>query len=80
MDDEDDWQYSLADLFDSLGLPSGAEDIEQFVTRHSILKRTIRLSDAHFWTPNQRDLFWVLREDGHYDQALDELDELLRRA
>ncbi|WP_153808851.1 DUF2789 family protein [Nocardia sp. SYP-A9097] len=72
-------QYSLQDLFEMLGLPSGFEDIDQFVTRHSILKRSIRLSEAHFWTPQQREFFWELYEDGHYERALDELDDLLRR-
>ncbi|MFE6861871.1 DUF2789 family protein [Nocardia sp. NPDC057668] len=79
MDSEDDEQYTLQELFEMLGLPSAPADIDSFVTRHSITKRGVHLFDAHFWTRHQREYFWDLHEDGHCEQAFNELDELLRR-
>ena len=69
---------TLTGLFQQLGLPSDHDSIEQFVAEHSPLPRTVLLSDASFWTPQQKALLKEeLRKDADWAHAIDELNSLL---
>lgn len=67
------------DLLEELGIAREGTDIRQFVERHSLLARDIRLVDAHFWTPLQRRLLIEYMEDETWQDAVEELDRLMRK-
>ena len=46
-------QHDMANLFAQLGLPSGREAIDRFITAHSPLPSDVLLSEAPFWTAGQ---------------------------
>ena len=72
-------RHALTDLFDQLGLPSSAADIERFVATHRPLPHGTLLADASFWTPSQaRFLREELEEDADWAELVDELDAMLR--
>lgn len=45
----------LRDLFDQLGLPSGADAIESFIAHHRPQALGCALPEAPVWTPAQAD-------------------------
>ena len=68
---------NLAALFDQLGLPSSAEDIEAFFATHA-LTHDENLVDAPFWTPTQAAfLKEQLNRDAEWAQVVDELNTRL---
>ncbi|HUD31536.1 MAG TPA: DUF2789 family protein, partial [Variovorax sp.] len=44
---------TLQTLFDQLGLPSEAADIDRFVAENRPVPQEVALPDAPFWTPAQ---------------------------
>jgi len=73
--------HGMADLFAQLGLPCTTSDIQQFVRSHSPLPDTVRLADAHFWTPAQASFLreQILADDGDWALLVDALNARLRR-
>lgn len=65
---------TLATLFDQLGLPSEAADIDDFIGKHPLPSET-KLVDAEFWSKQQSDLLkeWLLA-DGDEAIVVDELN------
>ncbi len=71
--------HPLKELFDQLGLPSGYESIVQFLKTHGSLDSSILLSDADFWSENQRIFLRdELLKDADWAEAIDLLDSQLR--
>ena len=69
----------VADLFESLGLPSDANNRAAFIDQHTPLDNTIRIEDAPFWTKSQSSLLRdALQEDGHLANAADQLNTSVR--
>lgn len=66
------------ELLEELGVSRDGTDVRQFVERHSLLAKDVRLVDAHFWTPFQRSLLVEYMEDESWQDAVDELDHLMR--
>ena len=46
--------HELHELFCQLGLPDDINGIESFIATHRPLAQTIRLADAAFWSPAQK--------------------------
>ncbi|MFN2382160.1 MAG: DUF2789 domain-containing protein [Guyparkeria sp.] len=71
--------HPLSELFEQLGLAAGDEDIEAFIDRNAPLPSEVALSDAPFWSDNQRYfLRESLAEDADWAEAVDHLDARLR--
>jgi hypothetical protein len=71
-------KQTLASLFEQLGLPSDQKSIDQFVATHSPLPRDVLLSEASFWTPEQKLLLKEeLQNDADWARSVDELNALL---
>ncbi|MDO8698483.1 MAG: DUF2789 family protein [Pseudomonas sp.] len=70
----------LTSLFQQLGLPAGAADVDSFVSQHAPLPERLALADASFWNLGQATF---LREqlvaDAEWAELIDQLDLLLRR-
>ena len=72
--------HSLNDLFEQLGLPNGAHDIEQFVAEHRPLPDGLLLADAPFWTPAQGQfLKEAVSSDADWAPIVDDLNVLMHR-
>ncbi len=66
--------YSLASLFEQLGLPSGEQDIDGFIAQYS-LSNEVRLAEAPFWTPAQAGFIQEnMLEDSDWAPIIDELN------
>lgn len=71
--------HPLKDLFDQLGLPSSCQSIAQFLKTYGPLDASIVLSNANFWTLNQRIFLRdELLKDADWAEAIDLLDSQLR--
>lgn len=71
--------HPLSALFDQLGLPSSAPQIEAFIASHRPLAADISLADAAFWEDSQRRfLQQAINDDADWAEVVDELDALLR--
>jgi hypothetical protein len=69
--------FGLTSLFDQLGLPSSASDVDRFVSHHKLLP-DVRLHEASFWTEPQRELLrQALACDSDWSYAADQLAVLL---
>lgn len=72
--------HELHDLFCQLGLPDDPSSIESFIARHRPLPETLRLTDAPFWTPGQKQFLQEeILQDADWAEIIDALDSLLRR-
>jgi hypothetical protein len=70
---------NLSSLFDQLGLPSTAQEIQSFVDGHRPLPPTLHLHQAGWWSPSQAQfLKQSIEEDAEWAEAVDELDTMLR--
>lgn len=71
-------QHNLSTLFQQLGLPASGDEIDQFLSIHS-LKPEARLTEADFWSESQaaflRD---AVEDDSDWAEIVDELDARLR--
>ncbi|SDI95609.1 DUF2789 domain-containing protein [Pseudomonas abietaniphila] len=71
-------KQTLTNLFEQLGLPSDQASINQFVSTHSPLPRDMLLSEALFWTPEQKLLLKEeLQNDADWAHTVDELNAML---
>ncbi len=71
-------RHNLSTLFSQLGLPSGASDIDAFLSSHGLDDQTL-LSSAEFWTKAQAAfLEESIAEDSDWAEVVDELDARLR--
>lgn len=74
-----DLHHRLPDLFDQLGLPSGAADIRQFIRQHQSLADDVALAEAPFWNAAQSAfLREQLRQDADWAIVVDCLNAALR--
>ena len=73
-------RHSLEALFEQLGLPSSAKDIETFIQQHSSqLDHSSPLHHAKFWNASQSEfLKEAKKEDADWVEVVDQLDTLLR--
>lgn len=61
-------------LFEQLGLPAGAADIEYFIANHRLADGQ-HLHEAEFWTPQQAGFLRDgLAEDANWVDAIHELN------
>jgi len=66
-------------LFQQLGLPAEAADIERFITDHRPLPAELKLADAPFWNDSQRRLLCQsLADDADWSSLVDQLSVSLR--
>ena len=71
-------QYTLSHLFAQLGLPSEAQQIEDFITARRPLANGVALYRAPFWSPAQRAfLKEEIIEDAEWALAIEELNARL---
>ena len=71
--------HPLKELFEQLGLPSSCKAIELFLKTHGPLDSSVTLSDADFWTQNQRNFLRdELLNDADWAEAIDQLNSQLR--
>jgi len=71
--------HSITTLFQQLGLPSNASEIDNFCASH-ILGPETRLVDAEFWSESQAAfLREALEDDADWAEIVDQLDVRLRR-
>ena len=72
--------YTLADLFEQLGLPNDARAIDDFIRRAAPLPADVPLDQASCWTPAQADfLRQAVMEDAEWAEAVEELNALLHK-
>lgn len=71
--------HPLKELFEQLGLPSSRKSIEHFLKTHGPLDSFVVLSEADFWTQNQRNfLHDELLNDADWAEVIDLLNSQLR--
>ena len=71
--------HSLRHLFEQLGLPSSAAEIERFVAAHRPLAAGIELADAPFWSAAQAQfLREEVEDDADWAELVDQLNLMLR--
>jgi Protein of unknown function (DUF2789) len=71
--------HDIHALFLQLGLPNGAEDVDEFIELHRPLDPEIRLEQAEFWAPAQVSfLREAITDDSDWCEAVDELNSRLR--
>jgi hypothetical protein len=71
--------HTLCDLFEQLGLPCSAADIDAFIDSHRPLAAQTALFDAPFWNPSQREfLSQQLSADADWAELVDQLNVRLR--
>jgi hypothetical protein len=69
---------TLCSLFEQLGLPSDQKSIDRFVAMHSPIPRGVLLSEASFWTTEQKLLLKEeLLNDADWARSVDELNAVL---
>ncbi|QFU23695.1 DUF2789 domain-containing protein [Shewanella eurypsychrophilus] len=68
----------LSHLFEQLGLDNSDENIERFITSHTI-PANILLCQAEFWNESQKSfLKESIEEDAQWSELIDHLDAQLR--
>ncbi|WP_293265370.1 DUF2789 family protein [Neptunomonas sp.] len=71
-------KHNLTNLFLQLGLAAEENDIELFISSHSV-DEGISLEEAVFWTKGQAQFIKESRaNDADWSDMVDELDALLR--
>jgi Protein of unknown function (DUF2789) len=71
---------TLEELFEQLGLSSEKIHMERFIERHQLKPGSI-LSDAIYWTPDQKAFLIEAKEDdSDWAEVVDQLANLLIRA
>ena len=72
--------HTFTSLFEQLGLPAGDAQITAFIRDHSPLDPEVKLVEAAFWNPGQREfLIEALTEDSDWTEVVEHLDAILRR-
>ncbi len=75
----DDSTHTLCDLFEQLGLPCSAGDIDAFIENHRPLPPQVALYEATFWTEAQRTfLREQIQADADWAELVDQLNVRLR--
>ncbi len=71
--------YSLASLFDQLGLDSSEKGIEVFISSHAPLPSEMELHEAGFWNSSQVAFIkQAINDDAEWTDLVDHLDIMLR--
>jgi hypothetical protein len=71
-------KHNLTNLFLQLGLAAEENEIESFISSHSV-DEGISLEEAVFWTQGQAQFIKESRaNDADWSEMVDELDTLLR--
>lgn len=66
--------YTLASLFEQLGLPSSEQEIDDFIGENT-LPEEVHLSKAEFWTPAQSSFIKEnILADSDWAPIIDELN------
>ena len=70
--------HQLSEVFQQLGLPDDAVEIDKFITTHSPLDQDVKLVDAPFWTDAQRAFLKESYEkDADWIPMIDQLNVML---
>ncbi len=70
--------HPLSEVFQQLGLPDDAVEIDKFITTHSPLDQDVKLVDAPFWTDAQRTFLKESYEkDADWIPMIDQLNVML---
>ena len=73
-------QHSMTNLFEQLGLPSSAADIQTFIETHRPLDAQIKLCEAPFWSAAQSQfLREQIKSDADWAVIIDNFDSRLRK-
>lgn len=71
--------HGFSDLFAQLGLASDDASIRNFIASHAPLPGNLRLDEASFWTPAQKQLLREsLSADADWAEVVDRLSAALR--
>lgn len=71
------FQHDIPHLFEQLGLPNSASDIENFIVNNR-LKEGQRITEAKCWNASQIEFFEnEFDQDSQWCIAIDELTELM---
>lgn len=71
-------EQKLSSLFNHLGLASGEQDIQRFLTCHRVAPGT-KIAEAGFWSENQaRFLKEAAKDDADWAEVIEQLDAMLR--
>lgn len=71
--------HNMSALFEQLGLPAEAGEIESFIGRHRPLPAELALHQADFWSASQAAfLEQAVAEDAEWAELVDELNARLR--
>jgi hypothetical protein len=74
-------QISPTTLFRQLGLADDPRAVQQFFQMHCPLEASMRIEEAHFWSPAQAGLLRAaLSDDAEWAVAVDQLSLALRSA
>ena len=72
-------QISPTTLFRQLGLADDPRAVQQFFQMHCPLEASMRIEEAHFWSPAQAGLLRAaLSDDAEWAVAVDQLSLALR--
>ncbi|GGY69215.1 hypothetical protein GCM10011613_11910 [Cellvibrio zantedeschiae] len=72
-------EHDMVTLFQQLGLPSGEDDIQNFIEEHPLNAET-NIFDASFWTPAQaKFLREQIKADADWAVVIDTLNTSLRQ-
>jgi len=73
----ENFNHSINELFDQLGLASSDEDISEFIKTHQ-LDRSTPIEKADFWLPHQVEFIVSSKlEDADWIEPIDDLSALL---
>lgn len=71
--------YTLASLFDQLGLDSTDQAIQDFINQNASLPGNVELHDAKFWNSSQASFLKQSKDDdAEWVELVDQLDSMLR--
>ena len=71
--------YTLASLFDQLGLDSTDQAIQDFINQNAPLPGSVELHDAEFWSSSQASFLKQSKDDdAEWVELVDQLDSMLR--
>jgi len=74
------FNHTIKDLFDQLGLESSADAIHSFINTHQ-LDRNTPIEKADFWKPHQAAFISEARSnDADWSEPVDDLDALLHKS
>jgi hypothetical protein len=70
--------YSMATLFEQMGMDGSAEGMNKFLREHRLFEDQV-IAQADFWSPSQAAFVMeAIAEDSDWSELVDQLDAALR--